>query len=66
MLCEAEKLALHYLDSALQGMKALDTLHHIEFRQDIRLDPSFEVLRQTRAFRAILHEYYGEDTPLQE
>jgi hypothetical protein len=61
-----QELALKYLDAALQGMQELDTLHHIEFRQDIRLDPSFEMLRQTRPFRAMLDSYYGEDTPLQE
>jgi len=61
-----DEQALVYLRKALEGMAALDTLHHIEFRQDIRLDPSFESLRQTRAFRAILDEFYGSDTPLQE
>jgi tetratricopeptide (TPR) repeat protein len=58
--------ALEYLDAALRGMKELDTLHHIEFRQDIRVDPSFEVLRKTKEFRELLWTYYGEDTPLQE
>jgi len=58
--------ALFYLDKALQGMKELDTLHHIEFRQDIRVDPSFERLRQSARFRGILVKYYGKDTPLQE
>ena len=56
--------ALAYLERALQGMKRLDTLHHIEFRQDIRVDPSFDRLRETDAFRAILWRYYGEDTPI--
>jgi tetratricopeptide (TPR) repeat protein len=58
--------ALHYLRKALEGMQRLDTLHHIEFRQDIRLDPSFSTLRKTYAFRAMLDEYYGTDSPLQE
>ncbi len=58
--------ALRYLRKALEGMARLDTLHHIEFRQDIRLDPSFEKLRKTRAFRAILLEYYGDDAPVVE
>lgn len=61
-----DDLALEYLEKALKGMRALDTLHHIEFRQDIRIDPSFEKLRRTYAFRAILHKYYGKDSPLQE
>lgn len=58
--------ALRYLRLALSGMARLDTLHHIEFRQDIRLDPSFDKLRRTERFRSILYEYYGDDTPLQE
>jgi tetratricopeptide (TPR) repeat protein len=58
--------AFVYLEKALEGMKKLDTLHHIEFRQDIRVDPSFEKLRQTARFRGILFRYYGEDSPLQE
>lgn len=58
--------ALAYLEQALRGMAALDTLHHIEFRQDIRLDPSFEKLRDTYRFRAILDKYYGKDSPLEE
>jgi len=56
--------ALAYLDKALQGMAQLDTLHHIEFRQDIRIDPAFDKLRQDAKFRGILTTYYGEDSPL--
>ena len=58
--------ALRYLDKALLGMKELDTLHHIEFRQDIRIDPSFAALRKSARFRGILVKYYGKDSPLQE
>jgi tetratricopeptide (TPR) repeat protein len=58
--------ALRYLEKALEGMERLDTLHHIEFRQDIRLDPSFAHLRDTYRFRAILNHYYGKDSPLEE
>lgn len=58
--------ALRYLERALEGMSRLDTLHHIEFRQDIRLDPSFAKLRDSFRFRAILDRYYGDDSPLQE
>ena len=59
---DADK-ALEYLERALEGMAELDTLHHIEFRQDIRLDPSFASLRQDPRFHAILVRYYGEDAP---
>lgn len=58
--------AILYLEKALQGMKKLDTLHHIEFRQDIRLDPSFDRLRANPVFRATLVKYYGDDAPLPE
>ena len=61
-----DERAYAYLRSSLEGMAKLDTLHHIEFRQDIRLDPSFARLRETQRFRAILLEFYGKDTPLQE
>ena len=62
-----DEQAYAYLEKALAGMAGLDdTLHHIEFRQDIRLDPAFAHLRQTRRFHAILTRYYGNDSPLQE
>lgn len=61
-----DEQALSYLEKALQGMAMLDTLHHIEFRQDIRIDPSFEKLRHSRRFHAILERYYGDDSPLLE
>jgi len=61
-----DEVAYQYLEQALQGMADLDTLHHIEFRQDIRVDPAFAKLRQTRRFHAILTRYYGNDSPLQE
>ncbi|HHO50079.1 MAG TPA: tetratricopeptide repeat protein [Deltaproteobacteria bacterium] len=61
-----QEQALIYLRRALEGMARLDTLHHIEFRQDIRVDPSFESLRNTERFRAMLNEFYGSDSPLQD
>ena len=61
-----EERAFEYLEKALQGMERLDTLHHIEFRQDIRVDPAFANLRKTARFRAILWRYYGSDSPVQE
>lgn len=62
---DAEK-AFYYLDKALQGMRTLDTLHHIEFRQDIRVDPAFDELRRTRRFHEILWTYYGDAAPVAE
>ncbi|MFT5584467.1 MAG: tetratricopeptide (TPR) repeat protein [Cognaticolwellia sp.] len=53
--------ALISLDRALAGMAALDTLHHIEFRQDIRVDPALDPLRERAAFTALLVQYYGEE-----
>lgn len=53
--------ALEALDEALAGMDRLDNLHHIEFRQDIRVDPALDPLREDAAFEALLVRYYGED-----
>jgi tetratricopeptide (TPR) repeat protein len=53
--------ALRFLELALQGMAKLDTLHHIEFRQDIRVDPAFDLIRQGEGFTGLLMQYYGED-----
>ena len=47
-------LSLKLLKRALAGVEDLDTLHHIEFRQDIRLDPAFEGLRDRPRFQKIL------------
>lgn len=58
------ELALEYLERSLDGMARLGTMHSIEFRQDIRLDPSFDKIRDTRAFRELLWQYYGDDSPL--
>ena len=51
--------ALAYLESALKGASELDTLHHIEFRQDIRVDPAFDPIRRERRFTTLLVRYYG-------
>jgi tetratricopeptide (TPR) repeat protein len=59
-----EEKAMHFLELSLEGMAKLGTMHSIEFRQDIRLDPSFDRIRNTRAFRELLWQYYGDDTPL--
>jgi hypothetical protein len=53
--------ALRFLAAALDGASELDTLHHIEFRQDIRIDPAFSKLRQHPRFRRLLQKHYGLD-----
>jgi regulator of sirC expression with transglutaminase-like and TPR domain len=58
---QQEAEAYVHLERALDGMKRLDTLHHIEFRQDIRLDPSFKTLRKQPRFRTLMWRYYGTD-----
>jgi tetratricopeptide (TPR) repeat protein len=60
---DAEK-AYQFLDKALAGMKALDTLHAIEFRQDIRVDPAFDQIRGSARFHEIMVRYYGKNNPL--
>jgi Flp pilus assembly protein TadD len=54
-----ELRALNYLKKSLSGVQKLDTMHHIELRQDIRLDPSFDSLRSDRRFHQIITEAYG-------
>jgi len=61
-----DRTAYRYLEQSLQGMQELDTLHHIEFRQDIRLDPSFRQMREAQRFHSLLVRYYGNDAPVQE
>ncbi len=53
--------AYTYLEKSLRSMRKLDTLHNIEFRQDIRLDPAFEEMRQQDRFRNLLMRYYGDE-----
>lgn len=56
-----ERKALRFLERALDQSRGLDTMHHIEFRQDIRLDPAFDVLRGERRFRELLERAYGSE-----
>lgn len=53
--------AYRYLEKALVGSRDLDTMHHIEFRQDIRLDPVFVGMRSEERFSRLLYESYGSD-----
>lgn len=56
--------AQKHLKKAVADAGKMDTFHHIEFRQDIRLDPSFADLRQRSGVRSILEKAYGDDSPL--
>jgi len=53
--------ALVWFGRALAGARSLDTYHHIEFRQDIRVDPAFAQLREEPEFARILYETYGDN-----
>lgn len=55
-----EDRAYRFLQKSLAGMRKLDTLHNIEFRQDIRIDPAFETMRGEERFRSLLTRYYGD------
>ena len=59
-----ERKAYRHLRNALSLTDRMDTFHHIEFRQDIRLDPSFAKLRKQTRFRDLLVDTYGEESPL--
>ncbi len=55
--------ALAFLGRAMEGMAQLDLLHHTEFRQDVRVDPSLDRIRDDPRFHAILQQHYGKDAP---
>jgi hypothetical protein len=59
-----DRKAYRHLKRALSGIEVMDTFHHIEFRQDIRLDPSLEALRGLPRTRRLLESTYGDDSPL--
>ena len=56
----SDERAYRHLQKSLNGMRKLDTLHNIEFRQDIRVDPAFDKLRKEDRFRRLLMRYYGD------
>jgi tetratricopeptide (TPR) repeat protein len=56
-----KRKAYKLLKKALASVDDLDTLHHIEFRQDIRVDPAFDKLRGKWGFKRILRGEYGDD-----
>ncbi|MDG1482142.1 MAG: hypothetical protein P8R54_21295 [Myxococcota bacterium] len=53
--------AYRHLKDALEGVSGLDTLHHIEFRQDIRLEPAFNRMRSERRFAKLIRAFYGDE-----
>jgi hypothetical protein len=59
-----KRRAYRHFKKALTRAADLDTFHHIEFRQDIRLDPSFDGMRHQPRFRRLLEEAYGSDAGL--
>jgi hypothetical protein len=59
-----DRRAYKFLKKALAGVDAMDTFHHIEFRQDIRIDPSLDDLRRTKRVQRLLKSAYGDDSPL--
>ncbi len=53
--------AFKYLKRALDGVERLDTLHHIEFRQDLRLEPLLAELRTEPRYERLLYKIYGSE-----
>lgn len=55
-----ESKAYRLLEKSLQSMRKMDTLHNIEFQQDIRVDPAFVTMREADRFKGLLRRYYGK------
>lgn len=53
--------AFRYLKKALAGVQELDSLHHVEFRQDLRLEPLFAKMRREPRFERMIRETYGRE-----
>ncbi|RME27759.1 MAG: tetratricopeptide repeat protein [Deltaproteobacteria bacterium] len=54
--------AYRALRRALAGVDRLDTLHHIEFRQDLRVEPLLDSLRGEARFRRLIERTYGAES----
>lgn len=55
-----EEESYRFLRKSLLVMRKLDTLHNIEYQQDIRVDPAFDKMRETTRFKKLLTKYYGK------
>lgn len=55
-----EEESYRFLRKSLTAMRKLDTLHNIEYQQDIRVDPAFEKMREAPRFKRLLTKYYGK------
>lgn len=55
-----EEESYRFLRKSLKEMRKLDTLHNIEYQQDIRVDPAFDKMRETPRFKRLLMKYYGD------
>ena len=53
--------AYRYMGRALDHVDELDTLHHIEFRQDLRVEPLLAEMRKEGRFQRMLRKTYGPD-----
>jgi tetratricopeptide (TPR) repeat protein len=55
-----EEESYRFLRKSLQSMRKLDTLHNIEYQQDVRVDPAFDKMRDSPRFKRLLTKYYGD------
>ncbi|MBM4393003.1 MAG: tetratricopeptide repeat protein [Deltaproteobacteria bacterium] len=55
-----KETAYRFLRKSLAAMRKLDTLHNIEYQQDIRVDPVFKEMREEERFKKLLTRFYGD------